>query len=100
MNISDFLVWLTSGGFMIVASWLLGQIPNYAALAENIRQWIFFAVSLVIGGGAYGVITYVPQATLATIAPYFAIAAIAFAAIFLQKAYNKLLAIHASLFKK
>ncbi len=84
---------------MIVASWLLGQIPSYAALAENIRQWIFFAASLVIGGGAYAVITYVPQATLAVIAPYFAIAAVAFAAIFLQKAYNKLVAVHEALFK-
>jgi hypothetical protein len=90
MDINNFLVWLTGGGFIIAAAWILGKIPGYLALSETVRQWIFFAVSAVLGSGAYAVTQYVPVTTLAEIAPYFAIVAIAFGAIFLNKAYNKL----------
>jgi hypothetical protein len=100
MDINNFLVWLTGGGFIIAAAWVLGKIPGYAALAENVKQWIFFAVAVVFGSGAYAVTQYVPVTTIAAFAPYFAIVAVAFGAIFLQKAYAKLVAIHQSLFKK
>jgi hypothetical protein len=99
MDINNFLVWLTGGGFIIAAAWLLGKIPGYATLAENIKQWIFFAVSAILGGGAYAVTQYVPTATIAAIAPYFAIVAIAFGAIFLNKVYTKLVTISKSLGK-
>jgi hypothetical protein len=100
MNINDFLVWLTGGGFIIAAAWILGKIPGYVTLADSIKQWIFFAVAIVFGCGAYAVTQYVAAVTLASFAPYFAIIAIAFGAIFLNKAYAKLVAIHQSLFKK
>ena len=100
MDINNFLVWLTGGGFIIAAAWLLGKIPGYVALVDNIKQLIFFAVAIIFGCGAYAITQYVPAATLAAFAPYFAIVAIAFGAIFLNKAYAKLVAIHQSLFKK
>jgi hypothetical protein len=90
MNINDFLVWLTGGGFMVAAAWILGQIPGYVALAASVKQWIFFAAAVLLGGGAYAVTQYVSAATLAAIAPYFAIAAIAFIAIFINKAYTQM----------
>jgi hypothetical protein len=97
MDINNFLVWLTGGGFIIAAAWILGKIPGYVALSETVKQWIFFAVSALLGGGAYAVTQYVAVATLAAIAPYFAIVAIAFGAIFLNKAYTQLVAVAKSL---
>jgi hypothetical protein len=99
MDINNFLVWLTGGGFIIAAAWILGKIPGYLALSETVRQWIFFAVSVIFGSGAYAVTQYVPVATLAAIAPYFAIVAIAFGAIFLNKAYAQLADVARSLKK-
>ena len=100
MDINNFLVWLTGGGFIIAAAWVLGKIPGYVALSESIKQWIFFAVASLLGGGAYAVTQYVPVAVLAAIAPYFAIVAIAFGAIFINKAYNQLVAVKKLLLKK
>jgi hypothetical protein len=97
MNISDFLIWLAGGGCLIAASWVLAQIPWYVALVERAKQWIFFGLSVVFGGGAYAISQYVAVATLDKIAPYFLIVAFVFTAIFINKAYTKLSAVVKSL---
>ena len=90
MGISDFLVYLTGGGCLVAASWILNQIPGYLTLAEKIKQWIFFLVALLLGGGSYAVTQYVSQSVLTAISPYFLIAAFAFSAIFLKETFVKL----------
>ena len=90
MNLQDFLVWLSTGGALIAASWLLGQIPGYDTLTEKVRQWIFFGLSLIFAGGAVAITTYVSADMLAKIAPWFLIVAFVFSSIFIQKAYTKL----------
>lgn len=97
MNLQDFLVWLSTGGALIAASWLLGQIPGYDALSEKLRQWIFFGLSLVFAGGAVAINTYVSADVLAKIAPWFLIVAFVFSAIFIQKAYMKLVEVAKSI---
>jgi hypothetical protein len=94
MEINDFLVWLTGGGFIIATSWVLGQFDWYNMLAEKTRQLVFFAISAVIGGGSYAVVTYVPQETLLSIAPYFLIVSTVFTYIFIDKMYQKLSAVY------
>jgi hypothetical protein len=90
MTFTGFLTWLTtSGGSIVAASWLLGQIPGYDTLLEKTKQWIFFGVAAVLGGGAYAGITYLPANTVAAIAPYFMIVSLVFVAIFVNKAYTQ-----------
>jgi hypothetical protein len=90
MDLSAFLVWLASGGSMVAASWILGQFAWYANLVEKTKQWVFFGLAIVFAGGAFAVNTYVPPATLASIAPWFLIVAFVFSAIFINKAYTRL----------
>lgn len=90
MNISDFLVWLTGGGCLIAASWILSQFDWYLKLIDKARQWIFFGLAVVFGCGSYAVVAYVPPATLTSIAPYFLIVSFVFIAIFINKAYTRI----------
>jgi len=93
MTITDFLTYLVGGGALVAASWILGQIPGYDALSDKIKQWIFFAVAIFFGGGAFAITKYVPVATINAIAPYFGIAAFAFLSIFINRTYTKLVTV-------
>jgi hypothetical protein len=90
MTVSDFLVWLAGGGSLIAASWVLGQFAWYTSLTEKAKQWIFFALAVLFGGGAYAVSQYIPKTTLDGIAPYFLIVSFVFIAIFVNKTYTKI----------
>jgi drug/metabolite transporter (DMT)-like permease len=91
MNLTTFLTWLfASGGCIIAASWVLGQFKGYVALADNVKNWIFFAVAAVFGGGGYALITYLPASVVNAVEPYFLIVAGVFAYVFINKAYTKL----------
>jgi hypothetical protein len=88
MDLNSFLIWLSGAGALVAASWVLGQFGWYVALAEKAKQWIFFALAVLLGGGSFAIVKYVPQATLDAIAPYFLIVAFAFIAIFINKTYT------------
>jgi hypothetical protein len=90
MTVSDFLVWLAGGGSLIAASWVLGQFSWYTTLVEKAKQWIFFAIAVLFGGGAYAVTQYVSQTALNAVAPYFLIVSFVFIAIFVNKTYTKI----------
>jgi hypothetical protein len=89
MTLVDFLVYLAGGGSLVAASWILNQIPGYITLSEKLRQWLFFLLAVIFGGGSYAVSQYVSVAVLTAISPYFLIAAFAFSAIFLKDIYTK-----------
>lgn len=90
MTISEFLVWIAGGGSLIVASWVLGQISWYNTLVDKIKQWVFFILAVLFGGGSYAITQYVGQSTLTAIAPYFLIASFIFIAVFINKTYVKI----------
>ena len=90
MNVNDFLVWLVGGGCITAAMWVLGQFDWYNNLVEKTKQLIFFATAVVLGGGAYAVITYVPSTVITAVTPYFLIVSAVFSYIFLNKMYQKI----------
>ena len=91
MNFSAFLTWLVaSGGCIIAASWILGRFAKYAALADNIKQDIFFGVAAVLGVGAYAALTYVPANIINAISPYFLIVSGIFTIVFINNTYTKI----------
>ena len=91
MDFSSFLTWLvTGGGSIMAASWILGRFPKYAALADSIKQIIFFCVASVFGVGAYFGMVYLPPTFIAQIQPIFVILAGVFAYTFFNKLSTKL----------
>jgi hypothetical protein len=89
MTIAQFLAWLIGGGFVAAANWVLGQFSWYANMAQNAKNWLFFGISLLFGGGAYAVTQYVPVATLNSLEPYFLIAVFAFTFVFINRLVTK-----------
>jgi hypothetical protein len=89
-NINDFLVWLMGGGSIAAANWVLGQFSWYVALADKVKSWIFFAMAVLFGGGAYAVSQYVPSTTLTALQPYFLIVVFAFTYVFINHFTTKI----------
>jgi len=72
MSINEFLSWVVySGGGAILVSKLLELIPAFQTLASQLKWWINLVGVLVVVGGFYAVLTYVPVDLLATIDPWF-----------------------------
>lgn len=90
MDLSSFLVWLSGGGALIAASWILGQFSWYINMIEKAKQWVFFGLSLVFAGGSFAVTSYVSADVLSKIAPWFLLVAFVFVSIFINKSYARL----------
>jgi hypothetical protein len=84
MNLNQFLVWLVGGGCIAAANWVLGQFAWYATMAQKAKNWVFFGMAFLFGGGAYAVSQYVSSATLTALEPYFLIAVFAFSYVFIN----------------
>jgi len=89
ITINTFLVWLGGGGCVIAASWILERWEKYKELASNTKMLIFFGLASALGIGSYLVGAYVPQETIAAIAPYFLIVASVFSYVFLGTAFHR-----------
>jgi len=89
ITINTFLVWLAGGGCVIAASWILERWEKYKELASNTKMLIFFGVASALGIGSYLVGAYVPQETIAAIAPYFLIVTSVFSYVFLGTAFHR-----------
>lgn len=89
MDFALFLQYLISGGGSILAaSFLLERFPKYKNLqSSELKDWIFFAVSSVIGIGAYGLVTFAPE-FMSMAEPYFVILAGTFGFVFLGKRFH------------
>jgi hypothetical protein len=89
-TLDAFLQWLISGGGSILAvSWLFERMKWFQNLASESKDYVIFAVSAVVGCGALALVTYVPAAVMAAIAPYFLILASVFVTVFIAKAFHK-----------
>ncbi len=90
MSLNEFLVWLTAGGASVAASWLLEKFSWFQNLEASVKQLVFFGACLVLSLGAFAVQTYVPEAVLAQLAPWFLIVSSTFAAVFIGTGFHKL----------
>ena len=72
MSVNEFLSWVVySGGGAILVSKILELIPAFQNLSSQVKWWINLIFVLVVVGGFYAVMMYVPATTLATIDPWF-----------------------------
>ena len=72
MGINEFFQWLvSSGGTVIVASWILERVAWFQTKTADFKEWFFFGATSVIWAAAYAVVTYVPQEVLTAIQPWF-----------------------------
>lgn len=97
MTLKDFLLYLyAGGGSVMVVSFFVEYWTWFQRQTVDAKKWLSFVFSVLIGGGAYIVLTYVSQSTLDVIAPYFNIVATLFAVYFLGQAFHK---VHTNLVK-
>lgn len=90
MDINEFLQWLVgSGGTIIIASWIFERIPWFQSKTVQFKEWFFFGVVSVLWAGSYAVITYVPQAILTTLQPWFLGISSLFVAVVVGKLFHK-----------
>ena len=89
MELNEFLVWLFSGGGAIIAtSWLVERWPWFQTLAASTKEFLLFASAAIISCGAYAVVSFVPQATLDQIAPWFLIVSGVLSSVFVGKLFH------------
>lgn len=89
MDFAMFMQYLISGGGSILAaSFLLERFSGYKNLeSSELKDWIFFGVSSVIGVGAYLLVTFAPE-FMVIAEPYFVILAGIFGFVFLGKRFH------------
>lgn len=89
MDFAMFMQYLISGGgSVLAASFLLERFPKYKNLeSPELKDWIFFVVSSVIGVGAYALVTFAPE-FMSVAEPYFVILAGTFGFVFLGKKFH------------
>lgn len=88
MELTEFLVWLTSGGSIIAVSWLAEKSAWFQRLTKEQKEYFIYGASVLLSLSAYGVNTYVSAEVLSQLAPVFAIFATTFASIFLGRVYH------------
>ena len=72
----QFLTWLASaGGAAATLSFILERIPQFQDLDSNYKSWVNLGGTIVLALSAFAVLTYVPAATLALLAPWFKVVA-------------------------
>lgn len=90
IDIMTFFKWLaSSGGSIIAVSWLLERAAWFQAFSSNKKDNVIFGASVAVACVALAVITYVPAAILAVIAPYFLIISGTFVTVFIAKTFHR-----------
>jgi hypothetical protein len=87
---SEFLVWLVSGGCVVATSWILEQVTWFQNLTSQQKKYLQFSLSSFIGLTALLVLQFVPQETLQMLEPYFKILSSVFGMIFLNQVAHSL----------
>lgn len=91
MELGMFLQWLlASGGSVSVVSWICERWDYFQKQTADVKEYIFTGLAAAISVGAYVVITYVPAAILALIAPYFLIVSGIFITVIVGKMFHKI----------
>lgn len=88
VGVLNFLI--TAGGAAIVASWILERFPAYKNMpSSDGKRWIYFGVCVFLALGSFAVITFVPAAVLAVIAPWFIVVAAIFVNVWVGESFHK-----------
>jgi len=75
-DLMSFLQWLIySGGSILIGSWILEHISAYIDLPIDAKKLIAIAVNVALSLGFYAILVYVPADIMASLAPWFTIAA-------------------------
>lgn len=91
MGLVEFLVWLSvGGGGALASSWIWERIPWFQTLQATTKQLVFFASCVVLSIAAFLIQTYVPEAVLTQLAPYFMIISGAFSTVFIGTSFHKI----------
>ena len=91
LTLSDFLVWLATGGGAAVAISKIGEmIPWFVALPSNTKKIVQYGLSALVGCAAFAIMSYAPPEVLDAIAPYFAILASLVVPIFVNQSYHSI----------
>ena len=88
MNLTNFLVWLGTGGSMMAVSFVAERIDAFQKLTANAKQWVMFFSASLLTVGSIAIQQYVPVATLNFVAPYFAGVAGVFSLIFIANTFH------------
>lgn len=76
LSLTDFILWLTtSAGTSAVLSFLFERWAYFQAQSAKLKPWIMYGASLAVALAAYAVIVFVPADVIATLQPWFLIAA-------------------------
>ena len=76
VDLNSFITWIIySGGALLIASWVLDNIPKFGILASKTKKFINIAVALLLAYGCYATIVYVPANILLLLDPWFKIGA-------------------------
>lgn len=89
ITLVQFLTWLTVGGCVIAASWIMDKVSWFQKLKANVKLWVQVGISSALGIGALLVLNYVPLETLELIQPYWSVLATVFAMVFLNQTFHK-----------
>jgi hypothetical protein len=90
MELKEFLVWLASGGGgIIAASWLLERWTWFQAKASEIKELILWGCATILSIGGYALASYLPEATIDAIAPYFFIVSSVFLTVVIGKLFHR-----------
>jgi len=75
-DLLPFLQWLVyAGGSILIGSWILEHIPRFVAAPPEAKKIINIIVDVVLALGFYAIMVFVPADILATLAPWFTVAA-------------------------
>ena len=89
MTLTDFLVWLGTGGSIMAISFILERITWFQNLESGMKELVTFGASALLAILATAALQFVPKETLNLIAPYFASISGVFGLVFLSKTFHK-----------
>jgi hypothetical protein len=85
-SLSNFLLWMVTGGSVIAVSWLCERWKWFQAQTPDNKKYIQYGASALLGIAALLVQNYVTTAILELMQPYFAVLAAVFGMLFLNQA--------------
>ncbi len=89
MDLKDFLVWVYSGGAIVMCSWIFERWDKFQELDSHMKEYLFFGLAAIFSMISYAVFTYLPVNVLEAMTPYFTILASVFVTVFIGKAFHK-----------
>ena len=89
-SVQELLAWLlNAGGVILLASWVLDKIPQFAPLPPELKKLINKLVVVILALGVYALQTYVPVEVWEVINPWLSVASGVLVVYSAQQAYHQ-----------